>query len=297
MRLLSAFAFIFVIGFPGRSQDMITDSTVALVAYWSEGDVKEFEVWNSRYNYNNNNLESADSNSYQVRITVIEEQPYSYLLSWQMNLNEEQKADPFAMIFDGMTILYQTDELGFFVGITNLDELMVYVEKSLKKVKEAFDEHDLEAMETIEKLSKSLLKRDAIELLILRDLQLYHQAFGFEYFRDQIGIYEIEIPNVFGGDPYPGVAETKAVNVNEVAKTCTIIYDQFINKEAAATLIKETLDDISEEESSSLTFSEFSDHSEFDAELTSGWLKRASFERTVVVESSKRIDRISITEN
>lgn len=274
---------------------MITDSTASLIAYWSEGDVKDYTAWYYRYSYQNNKLASVDSNQYHVRISVLEELPTNYTLSWQIQIDEEYLSDPFAEIINGLVIKYKTDELGAFSEVINIEEIMEVLKRSFDEAEKQLSELPEEGQLALENIENSISNREGIELLLIKDIRLFHQAFGYEYYIDQAGIYEIEIPNLFGGEPYPGIAETKAINVNRSRKTCTIIYDEYIDEEKATELLSETAEEISNSDTPLGSVDQFTDHSEFDAVLTSGWLTRALYTRTVVAGSEKGVEKMVLT--
>lgn len=276
------------------AQNIYTDSTVALIAYWSEGDVKQYTIHSSRTDYKDGTLEIEEKSTYHVTITVLEETLSSYTLSWKIRMNDEDLDDPFCSIINGLDIHYKTDELGAFLKVLNIDDVRSAMSSAFNDVKSKLKKVSSNEM-AIKELERTFSQREAIEQVLMKDVQLYHMAFGFEYFLEQKGIYESEIPNIFGGDPYPGIMEMVAIDLNKMDKTCKIIIDQYMDKEKAALLLTETLDDLSKNSTPTFDIKQFEDHNEFRPVLTTGWLDRAYHQRTVEINDLKRVDTMEIS--
>lgn len=118
---------------------VLPDSTVSIVAYWTPGEKYSFECKTDQYRVNEKGDTTWTSRESEIRtIEVISQTKDSYELAitysdyWNSDPTAAEMVNMVERKFGGMKVMLKTDEMGSPVEITNLPELVKYTERSLK---------------------------------------------------------------------------------------------------------------------------------------------------------------------
>lgn len=187
------------------------DSTYAAVCYWSTGDSQEYLVTTIQEKTSNGEIISKDSTSYRFQLLVLDSTATSYTIQWtckDFSLNTESLSKHITFPSD-MNIIYRTDELGIFEEIINWEEIQGFIFKSIKDLME--NENEIDGKPKLGKdfylqFMKTLSSKEAIETLIMIDVQQYHMFYGVEYTLNDPYIVELEVPNVIDDKPFTSQA-------------------------------------------------------------------------------------------
>jgi hypothetical protein len=128
---------------------------------------------------------------------------------------------------------------------------------------------------------------------LLRDIALYHSAYGVEYsFTPQIT--ETTLPNFIGGDPWPAQVSLKLSKLNAKEDLAQVQINQEIDQVKAAAIIKQYIAKLSAAQGKELPKDALpstimiKDNTEFDIVLSSGWIKRAYMKRVAKVSDIEK---------
>ena len=117
------------------SQNILSDSSAQVVAYWKKGEKKRLN-FKKVVEKNNAGGRKIDSTEYNVIAEILEEANDGYTIKWQydrISSNEVFKLllQDYPQLSKPLTIIYKTDELGTFKEAVNLKELQSYVHETL----------------------------------------------------------------------------------------------------------------------------------------------------------------------
>jgi len=281
-------------------QNIATDSSVTCNAYWKKGDKRSLTIIKTNETLNSGKREKFDINRYGVTIEILNSTKKVYDIEWKLsNLDTGQKRDTSTeafvnglLDFIDLKIIYKANKIGSFDTLVNYEEIKKIVEESISRYRSAAaNKNDFD--NKIKNILEMWMNRKMMEGNLLRDIKLLHSAFGFKYSFSKHQ-YPTRIANFFGGPPLPAILSEYLIKLDLKADTAKIAYDQDIDQERAAQIIKATLKEIEKNSGDSKNIA-INDHTEYDFILTTGWIRRVYFQRIIKVGAIKNIQTCEIT--
>lgn len=226
-------------------------SYIPFVAYWEKGDEYTFQVTKLKKQWQKGRLVKNDSSTYTTNFKVLESTDSSYTISWSY---ETQLISDFNIPEDLMetisdynitNVIYETTELGEFIGVTNWKELSNMVNELFGELSKIFVENediDKEKFEAaLEPFKMAFSSKEGIESLVLSELQFFHFPFGLEYPEKEVLEYEELLPNLFGGNPIRGDAKLYFKEVDKENLRCTLIQEMTLNPDDTKSILTQLL--------------------------------------------------------
>jgi hypothetical protein len=229
------------------AQNVVTDTSASVVAYWKKGDKKTFTHKKITEKSKEEKIKK-DSATHQVIITVLDETDTSYTLEWRYqgmpssNKTNKEVAGLY-MLLNELRVLYKTDENGSFMEVINMDEVLTYLNKSFDLLLKNSDLNHF-GSDAMDELKSILSSRQSVEILLLKDVQLFHTLYGSEYSSTKQS-EDVELPNVIGGDPFPAVVSYRFTGFDKIKKSIGVEMDMMVDKKAATKMITEYLNSTS----------------------------------------------------
>ena len=278
-------SFVFLTGF---AQNVATDTSAPVVAYWRLGDKKNLTIKKTVEQTQDGKPTKSSNNTYEVSLRVIDSTKENYTVEWiykdgGSEIGKNPSLKDFNSLLTNLKIVYKTDEVGSFEELVNYDEIRRFLNQAIDLiVKQSKDTVGMRAV--VQQLNQVFSTREGIEQLVLRDITLYHAVYGVEYSVHPT-VTETTLPNFLGGDPWPATVSMKLAQPQPKQNSVQVIIDQEIDQVKAAAIIKQlaqkmaaaTGKEVSEKDLPSYLM--IKDHSEFDVILSSGWIKRAYMKR------------------
>ena len=284
-----------------EAQNIVTDTSVTCIAYWKRNDKKDLTVTITTKMSNKGIVSRELSDSYQVSVRIIDSTEKNYTIEW---INTGTKSDVNNINLDGITahftgmkIIYKTDETGAFQGLVNYGEIQQHVNNTFDELKKKSSGNKVyDSM--IQKVKPFFQSRESIEQLIIRDIALFHSAFGAEYSFGKNQQFETELPNFLGGDPFPALLTLYLVKKDKQKDVATVAFDMELDMEKSLDLIKDLLKKSTPpgtkvDEKTIPTYLVISDYNVFDLILSTGWIKRAYMKR---IAKSGDFEKVQILE-
>src|SRR5690349_2140348 len=199
------------------AQNVVTDTSATVVAYWKKGDKKTF-VLDKIIEKKSKEKHVVDSAKFELTVTVMEESDKGYTLEWRYKLLALPKPPGMEIpgiesLCNNLRILYTTDENGTFQEVRNLDEMISMLGKSYDLLLKSSN-YPKEYEPFMNELKKMVSTKESVENLMMKDVQLFHQLYGAEY-NTRKQEEDVELMNVFGGDPYPAVIDYQFMGFNK----------------------------------------------------------------------------------
>lgn len=279
-------------------QNVTTDSSATFVAYWKDGDEQLLKVSISKEKYKNGALINLDTISYPVKIRILESTDEGYLIEWKYT-----GFNPLAIIKSSAletplttvsSIIYRTDNTGAFAELVNWKEIKSSIEQELAKLISRSPSAQVKAM--MEQMRLLYSDREKIEAIAIREVQLYHSPFGAEYIVGRKLKGESQLPNVFGGEPFPSVLTAELIEINKLENRATLAGSQEIDRAKATQIIADFVRKLpsSDTKENNIPALEINDVSRFVIELNTGWLTEVYFQRIVHAADLKNVDTTEI---
>lgn len=248
MRLIIALILILNYTFSFGQTDSLT---IPFVSYWAKGDSYDFKVTKIKNQWKEGIMTKNDSSSYVVNFEVIDSTDISYRIRWRYKTNlssfsiPDELADKFAK-YQMTEVIYQTSEVGEFIGIENWQEIASMMKALFSDLIEVLSEEKTSTKEELDKAMRPLIQiyesKEGVEQLVFKELHYFHFPFGLEYTVNEPIEYEELLPNMFGGKPIRGDAKLYFEEVNYEKSYCMMIQEMKLNpadtKELVLTLFK-----------------------------------------------------------
>ncbi|GAB5465558.1 MAG: hypothetical protein Kapaf2KO_09940 [Candidatus Kapaibacteriales bacterium] len=248
MKLIILVTFILSYSHCTGQNDSIT---VPFVSYWAKGDSYDFKVTKIKQQWKEDELAKNDSSSYLVNFEVIDSTETRYIIKWSYKTNlrgfniPENLIDRFSK-YQMTEVIYQTNELGEFLGIENWEEIASMMKGLFTDLIVLLSEEESTKKEELEKAMQPLIRiyesKEGIEQLVFKELYFFHFPFGLEYDINEPIEYEEQLPNMFGGKPIRGNAKLYFEEVDYENSYCIMIQEMELNpedtKEIVLTLFK-----------------------------------------------------------
>lgn len=305
-------AFFLVLHSTAYAGNRVTDTTATVVAYWSEGDVRDVVVRHDKTKTSGNGQTTRESVRYNATFRILEETEESYTIEWTYGEFEiEEVSNPLlatlAGISEGMKIIYRTDELGTFKELVNWEDVRRYVELGIDEAEKALREKlgdNPEAGAYVDQFMAQFRElfstREGIENT-LTEIQLCHEPFGLEYTLNERLSGDTLLPNVFGGDPIPATIEVEMTELVPDENHARIVISQRVDEEKARDMVYEFVKKLAEQsgqplpDDAELPVLFISDHKEYDIELSDGWVRKVYFERNIKSGPASKVETYEIT--
>ncbi len=299
MKIVPSLVVTFILSTQCIAQNVITDTTATVIAYWNKGDKAKYSLKMTKEKYDNGKKLSGGTSVSDIDITVADATDSTYTLHWKyskINLPGYTNSDPLieklTKLVEGITFKYLTEQDGSFKELANYKEVQKAVNTSLDDFLKMYPQKERAMIEQVKTVFTS---RESIEELIMKDVQLVHNLYGGEYKLHEKLNAETQLPNVLGGNPFPAVLTIEMTKLDKLNKTCTINLDQLLDTDKAAKELNAFFEKTGSAAMEKLADLDISDKCAYDVDLVTGWMKKVVYTRTVVAEGKKNVEIHEIT--
>lgn len=299
VKIILAVKLLFLFTF-AVAQNKVTDTSATIVGYWQKGDKAKLSFTQTKERYKNGQLGSRGSSTCMIDFLVADATENSYTIHWKygnIKLSETSpnpQVDKLSKLTEGITLVYQTDEMGTFKELLNWKEVQKIVYDAVDSVGRQVNKGEMNAI--LSQLKNVYASKESIEQIVIRDVQLFHSLYGGDYVLKQKLVADTELPNFLGGEPFPAILTIEMTELKPRDKYCKVQILQTINKEKATKLISDFVEKLSAGKSKETVIPAIgiSDFNEFEVELNKGWVLRAFYKRIAEAENIKNIETYEI---
>jgi hypothetical protein len=189
---------------------LIENDSITMVAYWSEGDSLYYQK--EKYTYREKNGEvTADASSTQILLLdVVSETDSNYILRLSTLRSELDPKPEFLSSSEGMelevlsNLVYEieTTSYGEIIDLINWEEMRDQLDLVFAQIIKDQSEDDEGQVETLERLRETMLSKDVVKSMVLKDLYFLFSAYGYQYDIIDSVDYETQMDNPFGEEPF-----------------------------------------------------------------------------------------------
>lgn len=215
------FILILLIGFSlNLHSQSLTDSTIAMIAYWELGDqvTYEFEEIEDKLSKGEKTLKTT---TYDVLMTIIDSTENKYIVKWEYsNYKTDYEMKPIEKdlmeICGDIPIQYRTDEMGTFETIENWKEMKNIANEVFSKWISKKEEFPDSLKIGFQNMLSSMFETEEQVNHWARDLKFFHYLYGVNFNRtvpfEGVKFYT----NPFIKKAMPGTQRVEVVTVDEI---------------------------------------------------------------------------------
>ena len=159
-----------------------------------------------------------------ITIEVLEKLDAGYVLGWAngeteiegLDMGDDPVLQALLNLSQGLVVEYETNEYGDIVAVRNWEEIAGLMQQSLEIMTGMLLDAGLGATEIAEMealISPMFASQEQVEAYAMESIQLYHLVYGWEPLeKGSPIIYDSELPNPFGGEPFPAFGELALID-------------------------------------------------------------------------------------
>ena len=188
------------------------DSTIKLVPNWEKGEIKRYEI--KRYSSVNaeNERKVNDLTTKEIVIQVINVKANALEINWRvekLRFSDTINTDnPFTGLVNSLdkdlSVKYTINKKGNIINILNLDEITMIIKSRIDStLNEFINKNNIEKSKAdMLNLQMSMMYAtpEQIKSIVLNDIYMFHQIYGYSYTRNKVTIVPDNIfaPNANG---------------------------------------------------------------------------------------------------
>jgi hypothetical protein len=285
------------------AQNTTTDTSATCIAYWRKGEHKTFRITKSKENQPEKKPKSQSQFTYEAHVQVLDSTAEGYTLQWQFKnfgAKDDPAADLAGAVMEKLKIHYTTTSTGAFKDLTNWKEVRDFY---ISMMELSFDRPQDDTAQAIKKQVLSLFQtKEQVEALLIREVQLYHTPFGFEYTKGERRT-ETTLDNLFGGAPLPAIQTLIVPQIAPAQNTFILLIETQLDKgsltQVGMDVLKKLLPfPVASEQEMKEAFAALQTkvNSEFHVTLSTGWLSKVRYQKEVQSGSSFQLETYLIEE-
>jgi len=200
------------------------DSTIQLISNWKKGE--KFKVKTS-YKVEKGipgQMLKFESELF-ADIVVVDSSKDSYTIEWtytksNISPNDNSLDNQLKASLKDLKFVYKISNAGAFVSLLNYEQIK-------SKVNQAFDTLLLKlggspSKVQLQQTRQVVMSQQGIQTVLMKDVMAFHFALGKEYETNKIQQGQIQIPSIFGGQPYNAIETIELPIINKQTKVCII---------------------------------------------------------------------------
>ncbi len=193
------------------------------------------------------------------------------------------------------SIEYSTDESGAYGHVENLDALRGQAERIVDKL-EGLRGSSPELAESTAAMRDLLLSDSFLQTTVVEDVAVMHAAYGLVLDPDERITAPDELPNPFGGRPFPATSSVALLTPRDGDGCAVVEMTVTPEPDATAEILIESLVDLVGEDESRAMADEVSGFTirntiRYAYDPTSGWMVRVEAEQVIEIDDARCLER------
>ncbi|MBS1661760.1 MAG: hypothetical protein JST68_12005 [Bacteroidetes bacterium] len=295
---------LLIITIQGLCQYKTADSAVDCVIHWQPGAKKTYSIIHEKSTTGGPGNAAPFRFVYEADVTVIDSSAQTFTVKWEFRLPDDFKmAHPRLSdslpVFNGMSMIFKISKMGAFVTLENWEQVRdAYVKQmeiSLPRKQDSF------ALATMKAVKEMFNSKTTVEATLVREIQLFHTLYGYR-FTTREASESTQLPNPFGGEPFPAYQTYQLTNLDPAKDAYTIVFrlkmdTANLNKISDPLFEKMNIKDNAslEEARKQLKNYNIQDFTEYRFIKSTGWVSRLFYERSVTNGVTKQSDFYTIS--
>ncbi|MCI0702488.1 MAG: hypothetical protein L0241_15500 [Planctomycetia bacterium] len=292
---------------PAPAEEM---KSLEILPMWKKGEALRYEMTRVQLHENDGKVVRKTNCRTPLEVEVLESDDEGYVLRWTQGKTvfDDPKLDdePFIKLMNavlkGADIELEFDKTGGFVGMRNWKDVKATGVKirdaTLTQMgKSGTPKDTLTFLRT--ETDKMFATKESIETSFTKQPVLLFAPLGKMLDAAKPTIYEDELPNPFGGDPFPTKGEIALKSVNKNAGTALVTFKQTPDPKEVTGILRKSLDELAKKMGKtppdSLPEFKLEDALEYEVDLKTGWVKSVTHTRTTKLDTTTQSEVLTIT--
>ncbi|MHC4942993.1 MAG: hypothetical protein ACYTG7_08245 [Planctomycetota bacterium] len=310
---LVSFFFIFLFGTFYIAIDLNAQEekpvVLELPSDWEKGETYRIERIKEREGFEDDEITFYGSGRSVIRAEVVDKGEEYYVFKWVVEKSEilegtsaAEGIDQVMNLIEGVEFEFRTDASGTPERLENPDQHSAYMKEIFDKALQTKKRHGATAslVEKVREALEPLLQPESLEILLMREPQLFYMPSGGSFLLGVPREYETLLPNPYGGKPFPAKGHYLLKDINSEANFAILSWKQSLDEAEAQRIMDSTLKEMLErmdkpipsEEMLSQAM-EINDSAQFIYDLETGLPSSIIHERTTVIQNIRRVDRLT----
>lgn len=286
--------------------------SVSLVPKWQPGDKLRYEMVRTRERSQKSEPARKGGARTDFGVEVLSASKTGFVLAWTWgetriddpDLASNLAARKMANLMNGVRMILDVDPDGAFRGVQNWEELkekgtrlMDAMKDELKKA--GIDETTSAAIRA--QASALFASKEQIDQFVTREPQLFFMVMGAEFDGDTPNEMDSELPNPFGGEPFPSRARVALKGIDKEAGLARVTFQQTVEPNAARRIMERSLRDMAKRlgkpapDGPLVKDLVIEDSAEFAIEISTGWIQSLTHTRMSKVDAGFQRETVAIT--
>lgn len=293
------------------SVSAVAQPAVSIVPKWQVGDKLRFEMVRTRERSQKGEPARRGSAATDFEVEVLSAGKTGFVLAWTWaetrlddpDLASNLVARKMANLMNGFRMILDVNQDGAFRGVQNWAELK---DKGITLVEAVSDELkkaglDEAAVGTIRgQVSATFASQEQINQFATREPQLFFMAMGAEFDGDAPIEMDSELPNPFGGEPFPSRARIALKELDKETGLARVTFQQIVQPGEARRIMEQSLREmakrIGKPAPDGPLFKDVAieDHADLVIETSTGWIRSLTHTRKSRVDAGFQQESIEI---
>jgi hypothetical protein len=294
------------------SVSIAVQPSVSLLPKWQAGDKLRFEMVRTRERSQKGGPARRSSAATDFEVEVLSASKTGFVLAWtwdETRLDDPELASNIVArkmvnLMNGFRMILDVDPDGAFRGVQNWAELkdkgarlIDTVSGELKKA--GLDEATLAAVRG--QVSAMFASREQIDQFATREPQLFFMVMGVEFDSAAPNEMDSELPNPFGGKPFPSRARIALKELDKETGLARVTFQQTVEPAEARRIMEQSLREMAKQVGKPAPdgplFKDFAieDRADFVIDTSTGWIRSLTHTRTSRVDAGFQQETIEIT--
>lgn len=199
---------------------------VAILPNWEKNETIKYKYVVTRTTYENDKIKNKIVSTGKIKTKLIDiedEEAVFELNYYEMETDNPQMKTPEMKKYmddaEKLTVVYRTGENGQFVCIENIEEIQKLLGDTIEEVAKIMPQ-DSKTEQFKNIMKKTMLDENNIENTYTDEIKNINNLYGWELEYGKIIENEYQIPNLFGGNPYPSKYTIKLNQIDDKKKEC-----------------------------------------------------------------------------
>lgn len=222
----------------------VSDTSIQIIPQWEIGE-SHIVNFSSLTQDSSRESKKESTTSFQIRFSILDKSDSGYKIEW-IYLNSQLDAsemNPENFLFHclvGEKIIFSLSSSGNVGKLLNRTEIKARFNSRIDSLLRG-SEGNISVVEKIKMIKQVVISDDAFQLLVEKHISFYTSLYGGTYSTDSAAAEIVEVPSLFGGNPYKATRKRRVTELNKENKICSIISETIVDTKYLAQEINEFL--------------------------------------------------------
>lgn len=287
------------------------DDAVQLLPRWKKGDKVVYEMARSRKKTLGDKAPAAATSKADLEIEVLEAREDGFAVTWKTGeltfdtpaaKGAEAIAQRIASPTSGLGVVFELDDHASIQRVRNWKEVQEASRKTVDVICAEMERAgvDSKVIAATRAQAAALCADEAsVQSLCTREAQVFFMAIGAELQRDRPIEFDDQLPNPFGGAPFPCKGRFSLAGVDRKSGVATVDFAQTLSPADTRRIMEETLKALAQRtgreppDAEALKSLTIEDSAQFAIELATGWPRTITHKRVTRAASASQEDAMT----